>query len=76
MTSAIPLIWPQRCSLDGRHLSISVRLSAAINSIKAPQEKPSYETFYFYRQRILTCIAFVRAREINATKRPKRQGQL
>src|SRR5439155_19162337 len=66
----------QRCFLDGRHLSISVRLSAAINLTKAAQGKPSYETFYYYCQRILTCIAFVRAREITATKRPEGKGQL
>jgi hypothetical protein len=71
-----PLGSQQRCFLDGRHLSISVRLSAAINLIKAAREKSSYETFYSYCQRILTCIAFVRAREITATKRPEGQGQL
>jgi FKBP-type peptidyl-prolyl cis-trans isomerase FklB len=35
MTSASRLIWRQRCFLDGRHLSISVRVSAAIKLTNA-----------------------------------------
>ncbi len=68
-----PLGRQKRCFLDGRHLSISVRLSATIKLIKAAREKPSYETFYSYRQRILTCIPVVRAREITATKMEQKQ---
>src|SRR5262249_23868627 len=72
---APPNRW-QSCFLDGRHLSISVRLSAATNLKLNDAETRSYETFYCYRQRIRTCIPVVWAREIIPAQRPKGQGQL
>src|SRR5439155_16358442 len=50
---------PRRCFLDGRRLSTSVPLPAAINRIKLARKIPSYETSYPHFQRILTCIALV-----------------
>src|SRR5215472_9620708 len=66
----------QGCFLDGRHLSISVRLSAATKFKPSGAETRSYEMFYCYCQRILTCIPVVRARQITTAQRHKGQGQL
>src|SRR6516164_9805467 len=45
MTSATRLIWPQRCFLDGRHLSISVRVSAAIKLVNATRKNDLMKPF-------------------------------
>jgi len=71
-----PLGSQQRCFLDGRHLSISVRLSAAINYLKRRGKNHLMKRFILIVSASLIALPLFGQREITATKRPEGQGQL